>query len=64
MDFKQFSKDELDELFEAAFKIKNIIERTDDWRNLILDNQIYRHNFLLVQLVMSEWKNRLFRKDD
>ncbi|MBR5551474.1 MAG: hypothetical protein IKV83_06115 [Muribaculaceae bacterium] len=64
MDFKQFSKDELDELFEAAFKIKNIIEKTDDWRNLILDNQIYRHNFLLVQLVMSEWKNRLFRKDD
>lgn len=64
MEFKLFTKDELNELFEAAFKIKNIIEKTDDWRNLILDNQIYRHNFLLVQLVMSEWKNRLFRKDD
>ena len=63
MDFKQFTKDELDELFEAAFKIKNIMEKKDSWRNLILDNQIYRHNFLLVQLVMGEWKNRVFRKN-
>ena len=50
MELDKFTKEELDELFEASFKVKEIMERYDNWRNLILDNQIYRHNFLLVQL--------------
>lgn len=59
MELDKFTKEELDELFEASFKVKEIMERYDNWRNLILDNQIYRHNFLLVQLVMGEWKKRI-----
>ena len=59
MELDKFTKEELDELFETSFKVKEIMERYDNWRNLILDNQIYRHNFLLVQLVMGEWKKRI-----
>ena len=61
MELDKFTKEELDELFEASFKVKEIMERYDNWRNLILDNQIYRHNFLLVQLVMGEWKKRKYQ---
>ena len=59
MGLSKFTKEELDELFEASFKIKDIMERYENWRNLILDNQIYLHIFLLVQLVMGEWKKRI-----
>ena len=40
MELDKFTKEELDELFEASFKVKEIMERYDNWRNLSLDNQI------------------------
>ena len=46
MELDKFTKEELDELFEASFKVKEIMERYDNWRNLILDNQIYEFTFL------------------
>lgn len=37
MELDKFTKEELDELFEASFKVKEIMERYDNWRNLILE---------------------------
>ena len=62
MNLENLSDKQVEQLFEASFKIKEIFESQSDWRKLILDNEIYRKVFLLMSATISEQRRRLFHK--
>ena len=58
MNYENLTDEQLDELFDAAHKIKELFELEANWKKLILDDEVYRKIYMLIFGAMSEMQRR------
>ena len=56
---EKFTQEELNKVFDAAVTIKEIMQKYEDWKELIGCSEIYRECFNIQIAVMNEERKRL-----
>ena len=59
MNYENLTDEQVEQLFEASFKIKELFELEANWKKLILDDEVYRKIYMLIFGAMSEMQRRM-----
>jgi len=62
MNYENLTDRQLDELFDAAYKIKELFELEDSWKNLLCDDEVYRKVHIIIFSAMAEIQRRMKEK--
>ena len=62
MKYGKFTDAELDLLASAAIQITDVYEAHEEWRKLILDDDIYRAVTLMKHFILAEERKRILKK--